>query len=115
MKRLLFDGKCFKYVLKDVFRTDLLPPCDRTETEMLLQNQPELSQCLYEYRGLNATVKPRKQEHSKIRTCRLISWKKTPKDKNQKQTDLLQCSYEMVHLVKKIHHISVNKVPTIDN
>ena len=61
------------------------------------------------------TVKPRKQEHSKIRTCRLILWKKTPKDKNQKQTDLLQCSYEMVHLVDKFHHISVNKLPTIHN
>ena len=44
-------------------------------------------------------VKPCKQEHSKIRTCRLILWKKTPKDKNQKQTDLLQCSYEMAHLI----------------
>ena len=41
--------------------------------------------------------------------------KKTPKDKNQKQTDLFQCSYEMVHLIKKFHHISVNKLPTIDH
>ena len=61
------------------------------------------------------TVKPRKHEHIKIRTCSLISWKKTPKDKNQKQTDLLQCSNEMVHLIKKFHHISVNKLPTFDN
>ena len=61
------------------------------------------------------TVKPRKQEHSKVKTCRLILWKKTPKDKNQKQTDLLQCSYVMVNLVDKFHHISVNKLPTIDN
>ena len=63
----------------------------------------------------NATVKSRKQEHNKIRTFRLILWNKTPKDKNQKQTDLLQCSYEMVHLMKRFHHISVNKLPTIDN
>ena len=49
------------------------------------------------------TVKPRKQEHSKIRTCRLILWRKTPKDKNQEQTDLVQCSYEMVHILKKFH------------
>ena len=53
------------------------------------------------------TVKPRKQEHRKIRTCKLILWKKTLKDKNQKQTDLLQCSYEMVHLIKRNFNISV--------
>ena len=45
----------------------------------------------------------------------MILWKKTPKDKNQQQTNLLQCSYEMVHLVKKFHHISVNKLQAIDN
>ena len=60
------------------------------------------------------TVKSSKQEHSKIRTCRLILWKKTPKDKNQTQTDLLQCSDEMAHLIKIFHHISVNKLITID-
>ena len=51
--------------------------------------------------------KSRKQEHSKIRTCRLILWKKTPKDKNQKQTDLHQCSYEMVHLLKRSSHFII--------
>ena len=51
---------------------------------------------LLENGALN-TVKPRKQEHSKIGTCRLILWEKTPKYKNQIQTDLLQCSYGMVH------------------
>ena len=61
------------------------------------------------------TVNPHEQEHSKIRICRLILWKKTPNDKNHKQTDLLQCSHEMVHLIKKFQHISVNKLPTIDN
>ena len=55
---------------------------------------------------LRPTVKPRKQVHSKIRTCRLILWKKKPKYKNQIQTDLVQCSYEMVHLIKKFHQIS---------
>ena len=60
------------------------------------------------------TVKPRKQEHSKIRTCRLIMWKKTLKHKNQKQTGSVQGSYEMVHLII-YHHINVNKLPTIDN
>ena len=52
--------------------------------------------------------KPHKQEHNKIRTCRLILWEKIPKYKNQIQTDLLKCSYEMVHLIKKFHQISVN-------
>ena len=70
---------------------------------------------LWRQTALSYTVKPRKEEHSKIRTCRLILWKKTLKNKNQKQTDLLQCSYEMVHLIKKFHHISVNQLPTIDN
>ena len=61
------------------------------------------------------TVKPRKQGHSTIRTCRLILWEKTPKDKNQKQSDSFQSSCEMEHLLKKFHHSSVNKVLTIDN
>ena len=58
---------------------------------------------------------PQTRTNKQIRTCRLTLMKKTPKDKNQKQTDLLQCSYEMVHLIKKFHHINVNKLPTIDN
>ena len=59
-------------------------------------------------------VKSRKQEDGKIRTCRLILWTKTPTDKNQKHMDLFQYSYEMVHLIEKFNHISVNKLPTID-
>ena len=62
------------------------------------------------------TVKPRKREHSKIREpARLILWGKAPKDKNQQRIDLFQCSYETVHLMKKIHHISVNKLPNSGN
>ena len=60
----------------------------------------------------DSTVKPRKQEHCRIRTCRQILWEKTPKYKNQIQTHLLQCSYEMVHLIKKVHQISVNNLLT---
>jgi len=46
------------------------------------------------------TVTPRKQRHRKIGTHRLIFWKNTPKDKNQKQTDFSPCSYKMVHYTK---------------
>ena len=45
----------------------------------------------------------------------MILWRRAPKDKNKKETDLFQCSYEKVHLIKKFPHVSVNKVPTIDN
>ena len=42
----------------------------------------------------------RKQGHNKIKTYRLISWKNSPKDKNQKLTDFFPCSYEMVHYIE---------------
>ena len=63
-------------------------------------------------------VKSRKQEHSKMRSCRLILWRQASEDKNQKQTDLFRCSSEMVHLInlnKKFRYISVNKLLTIGN
>ena len=36
--------------------------------------------------------------------------KNTPKDKNQKQTDLFQCSYEVVHSINKFHRCKVNEL-----
>ena len=65
--------------------------------------------------GSLATVKPRNQEHSKIRTCILILWQNSPNNKNQKQTDLFQCSHEMVHLITKFYHINEKNSQVLTN
>ena len=48
------------------------------------------------------TPQTRTQQNEKRQTDFV---EKTSKDKNQKQADLLRCSYEIVHLIKKFHHI----------